>query len=452
MTSVSPYGISVPSLIIILTGLALSGYSQGKKAPTWVSQLPISSDAYYGLGISDTRDSKDYRKMARTMALRDIAEKIYVSINSVSELNMNYNKENAEYQLDEIVALETSNFLSGHRKVDEWTDKKSKRYYTLFMLDREIHEKNRETYFDEVKNIVDLINKEADLLFEQGQLIRGINKLVSSIDRLDLEMKKVIEPEYLVTIQKMDLMAKYRLERQLARIEINTQGVYEFRADSNRSLIIPEFVIDRETKAPQENLRTSIRVLKGDLLNYRVDGTNPDLMIKGIYPQNGVTQFQLLTEVPLPEHIRNAIDATIPSKLASKVVTLKFKPYGIAIIHNELNEKGENRKRQLTRHIRSITKDLSLEESDDPHYVILVNTSQSATQTSGYYNGRYEAEIIVKLKSGKEVFRFTFKPEEARARSRHSALSKAYNWSVNDNEQFLNSFISFLCSVQPISL
>ena len=62
------------------------------------------------------------------MALKEIVEKIFISINSSSEYNLTYVNERVEYVLDETTTTETSSFISGHIKVDDWIDKRANKY------------------------------------------------------------------------------------------------------------------------------------------------------------------------------------------------------------------------------------------------------------------------------------------------------------------------------------
>ena len=70
-----------------------------KKSPEWVSQRPISSSYYVGIGVASIlKNPTDYASIAKNNALNDLASEIEVKINSNSVL---YNLEqNSKYRED----------------------------------------------------------------------------------------------------------------------------------------------------------------------------------------------------------------------------------------------------------------------------------------------------------------------------------------------------------------
>jgi len=422
-----------------------TSYAQMKRAPVWVINLPVTDDTFYGLGISETRDNPQFRTKARKMALRDISEKIYVSINSASELTLKYENDQMEYLLDETVAMESTNFLSGHQKVDDWTDQRAKKYYVLYKLDRLTYLENRRVYFQGVEDIIRLKRTEADQLFDSGELVRGINKLTDGLVLLNEEMDKLVEPEFYVSLQKLYLHTRYELERQLSRIDMRIQKTYDFQADDPKPLVISGFVTDRITGRPVENLKTSMEVLKGDVFHYAFNRQNTELAIHGFFPADQTATIQITVEIPLPKEVRALIDRAVRNQFTSRPITLQFTPYQVIY---EPSEKGSG-DQLLVRFLQSITKDLGItEEEKNALYRIRVNPRKDIIgRQRGLYTASYEAEIVVtRTDDNVEVYRFTFPARQGQGSKRHEAITAAYQRTVNDNDDFLSSFVTFLCT------
>ena len=440
----------------LLFQAAGSGLAQLKRAPDWVSQIPVTGDAYYGLGIADAKSNLNYRTQARKMALKEITEKIYVSINTTSELTLKYEDEEVEYLLDETVALESSNFLSGHQKVDQWTDKRSDKYYVLYRLDRLTYLENRRTYFSRLDEMIRLIRAEADASFTKGEWVRGINKLVDSFMRLYEEMKKPIEPEYLISLQKKHLSTIYELEKQLGRIEFNVVDAYRFRVEAGKPLVISDFVVNRVTGTPLSWLNTSLKVLKGDVFNYTFDPNKKknELTIYGFFPEEKSCLVQLEVHMPLPEEVREALDASIRNKLISKPINLRFEPYTIAFESNELDTKREENGQPLTGFLQHITQDLGLIETEEQkaHYKVLVSShSRIVKKHRGIFTSEFEGQVaVVRTADNREVYRFKL-PDVTRQSARaQTALQEAFEQSIHKTDEFLVTFVTFLCSLQGL--
>ncbi|MEM7548474.1 MAG: LPP20 family lipoprotein [Bacteroidota bacterium] len=438
-------------LLIFASFFSLAVFAQLKKAPEWVSQVPITENAFFGLGIAEIKENSEYRTQARKMALREIIEKIQLSINSKSELNVDYDDKQVQYRLNEKIAVESSGFLSGHQKVDEWIDKKAKKYYVLFRLNESTYRENRYDYFQQLSEIIYFIRSEADELFTKGEIIRGIKKLSDGIIRLDDEMKELVEPEYLVSLQKSRLSALYELEEQLSRIKFQTRLSYDFEAVEAKPLIISNFLVDLITGTPIRNLETKLKVLDGDVFNHEFLTRNgqSDLHIYGVYPTDQTSAIQLVPQIPIPTRVKNSIDPNILKRLISSRITMRFLPYSISFHSNE-NDKGA-----LTELLKSVTTDLRLDEKPDleADYKIVVDTENKIIhEQRGIYTAQYQAKVtIIRLIDDQEVYEYEFPAQRVKARRKSVALTNTENQALSESRRFLQSFVTFLCS-KPIDL
>ena len=442
-------------LLLLHLGVSVELFAQLKRAPSWVSQVPVTENAFFGLGISSINENAEYRTYARKVALREILEKIQISINSESELKVKYKNDNIEYLLDEKIAVESSGFLSGYQKVDEWLDKRSKTYYVLFRLNESTYRDNRRTYFQKVDEILHLIRSEADELFTKGEIVRGITKLSDGIIRIENEMNKLIEPEYLANLQKNRLSALYELEEQLSRISFKISSNYQFDVTDAEPLVISNFLVDRVTGTPVRNLKTSLKVLKGDVFNYEFKLTNGgrDLNIYGAYPTHQTIEIQLVADVNLPNRIKVSIDPAILKQLVSNRISIPFKPYSIAFESNERIEANPNEKQPFTALLQSITQDLNLAEvsTSEAFYQFQINTQNKIlNRQRGIYTAQYTASIkVFRINDNQEVYEYKIPAKRAKAPKKTVALNLAAKQLKSNSEAFLQSFITFLCTKRP---
>lgn len=104
-----------------------------KNSPEWVSQRPISSSYYVGIGVASiTKNPTDYASIAKNNALNDLASEIEVKINSNSVL---YNLEqNSKYREDYLstTRLKSELQLESFEAVDSWQNKEN--YYIYYRL------------------------------------------------------------------------------------------------------------------------------------------------------------------------------------------------------------------------------------------------------------------------------------------------------------------------------
>ena len=439
-------------LCLILTIFETS--SQIKKAPEWVRSIPLSEDAFYGMGAFDMSKSDQYRAKARKVALKEIIEKIFISVSSNSQLSMTYDNDETIYSLNETISIESTNYLSGHRKVDEWIDKRADIYYVLFKLDHEVYRENRRVYFERLEDVIQIIRTEADQLFIQGEVSRGVNKLIAAISRITEEIEKLIEPKQLMSLQKWRLSALYELEKQIGRIGFKLESNYDFHANERQPLIISDFIVDNLTGTPLSGLSTNLKVVKGDVFNHSFDHYIEDnaIGIYGLFPEHQIAMVQIVAEIPLPDPIIAIIDPSLQHTFTSQPIALRFNPYHIT--YNLSGLARDHVKNELTvQYLRKITNDLGLIETDieDAFYKIDIICTEKVEQLrNGYFAANLEVRVAVtRLRDKRELYHFSLPKGHATSSTYESAISKALDKAFSESDRFLVTFVTFLCSQHP---
>ncbi|MEM7107824.1 MAG: LPP20 family lipoprotein [Bacteroidota bacterium] len=419
-----------------------------KKAPTWVHEVPITGDAFYGVGTVNMKDYPEYRAKARKQALKEIVEKIFVSISSSSSLTTTYKDEEVDYLLNETVSLASSNFLMGHRKMSEWIDKRKNTYYVLFSLDRATYKENRKEYFKSFETVIELIQKEAKDLFEEGEIARSTRKLSQSIDRLDKEINRIVEPEYSILLQKLRLESIYELERQIDQIAFNVERNYEFDATDRKPLVIENFLVSKSNGVALNGLNLSLNVIQGDVFRYSFNHENYEaLSIYGLFPQKGVAVIQIIAEVALESSIKKLLNPAVRSTIESRPIAIKFNPYNIQFVIN--SDTSFDKKEQLFDYLRVITTDLGITEVKDKPtdlQIILKPIGNVKKQSRGYYRSDLSFEVnVLDVKNNRNVFEYALPRTSVKEKNPNVAVSESFKAAANQSGEFLQEFVTALC-------
>ncbi len=431
--------------LFLMAGLV---FGQLKGAPDWVLDPPSDDFAFHGIGYANPSENDNYRMHARNLALRELAEKIFVSIDATSELQVKYENEQISYFLDERVEVASSNYLMGYEIVDEWRNKKSTAYYVLFRLDRVTYMENRRKFFQQLYDIVDVMEASADELIEEGQVIRGINELSEALLRIDQEMHTVIEPEYSRHLEKEKLALVYKMERVLSRLSFDVDGEYAVDMSDPKPFVISNYVTDAVSGEPVHHLNAKLLVLQGDVFRYRFDRTTERdaLLVEGFFPERGYARVRIQVEPPIPKKVKQSIDEAVLRRLTSPTIDLKFEPYDIKIVD------ASDEDSPYDDYLRTITKDLGLNEvTDSPDLYIFVDTESVADRRGrSTYVGQFDGRIwINRDASSIPDFEYSLPKKTYYASDRYKARNEAYNKTVLGSSDFLVEFVSYLCSKHP---
>jgi len=429
-----------------------TSYCQLKKAPRWVKEIPITDDAFYGVGMADMKQYAEYRAKARKLALREVMEKIFVSISSSSSLTMTYSNDQVDYLLDETISMASSNFLSGHQKIDEWVDKRSDTYYVLFKLNIDTYKENRKAYFKTLEVIIRQMHDEAVSLFNEGEVVRGASKLVASINSLDEELNKLIEPEYGISLQKWRLKSIYELEKQIDQISFDLDRTYEFQATARKPLIIENFLINKSTNTPINGLATDLKVIQGDVFSYSFDHENHEaLSIYGMFPEKRVAIFQITANLELDKKIRNLLNPSVQNRLISHPIVVHFSSYGISFDFDGDTDPLLSRDNSVRDYLKNITNDLGLVEvpaADADYKIVLKSNGQVRKSQNGLFQGNVSVEVsIVDRINNRVVYNYTLPQTFVRVENSDAALTEAFHRSVNRSQRFLVGFVTALCAL-----
>lgn len=131
------------TLLLMLSLLVISGYAKDDEVPSWVTNRPISTTHYIGIGRASVTDD-DYQNKAMHNALSEIASQIYVNVEGSSFMRTvdvdGHSKELFEEKVTESVAA----MLEGQKLVATYQSPTT--YFVYYELDRNAYEAKKEAY------------------------------------------------------------------------------------------------------------------------------------------------------------------------------------------------------------------------------------------------------------------------------------------------------------------
>lgn len=428
-----------------------SGFSQSKKAPDWVWSTPVHGNTYYGVGIAKL-DQDNYRLSARKMALREIVEKIFVSINSTSALSLDYSDEEIEYKLKEQIDLASSSLLLGHEKMDDWIDKKTESYYVLFRLDRDIYEKERDLHFEEILKNIEIIQGDAEFLLNSGELTSAILKTSKSLKILNEELSIMLEPKYENALNSKRQELLIELESQLRRVQFKHNATYVFDVEDPEPLTISQLAYDKVSQEVLHKLPIKLITHHGDVFWYEftdyIDGDQ--LKIYGLFPENKYAKIQLEVDFPIPHDVKRDLDPSIWESLKSNVITVTFKSYAINVISKNTPNKYID-KSYLRDYLVYIFEDLGIHQpapGEIPLMEMEINSTNTVRKSYNHYSATIMGDVQIRdYAFNKTLFSYKFQPGISSAPRVQVANNDAMRKLIDQNApNYLEDYLKFLCS------
>jgi hypothetical protein len=119
-------------------------YSQNTNlnAPSWVSQRPISSSRFIGIGVAEKTPGSNYIMEAKKNALYDLASEIKVNISSNSMLYSYQNNNQFNQTYNSLIKLSNTENIEGYQQAGTYENEKH--YWVYYYLEKEEYFKRKE--------------------------------------------------------------------------------------------------------------------------------------------------------------------------------------------------------------------------------------------------------------------------------------------------------------------
>ena len=434
--------------LFLLSTLTLNG--QKRKMPEWVISTPVDDQSYYGVGISSMEENLNYREEARKKALLEIAEKIFVTIDSESNLTVSYRNEASSYLLEEDINTRTSNFLKGYEKVDDWVDHKKDTYYVLFKLDQKTHEFNRSAYIDRFINSIQDLEDRAIELFLKTEYKTAFGYLENGISLCEEELSNYLEPEfaYRISEKQNELVSIY--EDHLSRIKMvtDTEEVV-FDPMSHGPTRYSFRVEDKLTGKNLEGLPIVLETLSGDVFNYEIhsDAESYYLELLGVLPDEGEAVIRIRPGLMGSNVGSRPTLKSLVKKLETRTIRIIFEPVFVQIQFSQDTEEIVRSRfgKFLENYLRFCSVVYSPEPSSTDLLVRLDLPYEKFRKSAGDYLSRLNGEILITTPEEEVLYRILLPVADGDGRSITGSDYAAVNELIRNIDPVLNSMTQYFC-------
>ncbi len=240
------------SSIAILLVLIFSACSSKKKEaealelskPSWVKSRPVSTQYFYGIGISPKVGGVSYYSdKAKEKALSDLSGQISTQIKSEQTMyRMEDNRGVYEY-LQSRVKATSDEFLEAYELVDEWEDLSN--YYAFYRLSKSEFYALKAQRKEEALSMSYLKLQEANKAVENRDVMLAIEQSAAAIDAISAYLNE--ETSVDTEVGKIDLFEESKkvicnliaqLELQFKKEEIKGESSTQKQKDGSELLVM----------------------------------------------------------------------------------------------------------------------------------------------------------------------------------------------------------------------
>jgi len=151
--------------------------------PSWVSNRPISSSYYVGIGLAQKAPGVNHQRMAKENALSDLASEIEVNVKSNSLLYTLEREYKFEQEFRETIKTQTNLDLEDFEIVDSWEDQNA--YWVYYRLDKATYRANQEKKKETAQQLgLDFLSK-AQSAENSGQFATAADHYLRGIQALE---------------------------------------------------------------------------------------------------------------------------------------------------------------------------------------------------------------------------------------------------------------------------
>ncbi len=141
------YTISFLFVFIFISSLDL--YS--KRKPKWITNRPVDSEYYIGIGKANKKTNTDYQQTAKNNALADMISEISVQISSNSILQQIEDKNGLKEKYEATIQLSVKNTITNYQIVDSWENKDE--YWIYYRLSKSEYAKLKREKLERAKSL-----------------------------------------------------------------------------------------------------------------------------------------------------------------------------------------------------------------------------------------------------------------------------------------------------------
>lgn len=210
-------------ILICLTLGVLYSQTTNFPAPSWVSQRPISSSRFIGIGVAEKTPGANYIMEAKKNALYDLASEIKVNISSNSMLYSYQNNNQFNQTYNSLIKLSNTENIEGYQQAGTYENEKH--YWVYYYLEKEEYFRRKEQKKQQTLQSASQMLMNAEKEFKSGAftnaLFLRLKAFGTLIPYLNEEIK--LNPNESGGVSNI-LQLSQLIQSQLDGIQINGHG------------------------------------------------------------------------------------------------------------------------------------------------------------------------------------------------------------------------------------
>lgn len=374
--------------------------------PDWVTSTPRSGFWYYGIGIASREEyPDDFRDVARKNALKEIAQQIYVKIESSSNLTIDSYDRNTIYDYQDKTSTETITLLDGFEFVDDFYDTKSQEYWLLIRLNKEDFTRKKKEIIQKIETIGTQNLEVAKAYFKDGDYRNGITSLITIQDLMDTYQPLFPDNDFQVSSKGLEVDMQHTLAEALSDLEIVPMTPYQ-NVWEGADISVPFIVRNRKTGSIVNRIELEPEATGGVAKSYSVSSKDSVhvITLRSVHGLREEMNLYILPKIP----VQLSADPRIKSKANSIQAVIMVKRFTAFMSTNEKNMgetvRGGKVARKLVDALReqNIYTTSSRPQADMELYVD-VDTYRDGTDGFRYF-AEMEIHVSAKDKEGNTLF------------------------------------------------
>ena len=166
--------------------------------PQWITNRPISSDTYIGIGKA-LKNIEDYRAIAKQNALTDLSSEISVLLSSESIFHQVDKGDSYREDYQSLIQVESKKELEGYTQLASWEN--NKEYWVYYQLSKSEWNNLRKTRREQVVKDAYSYYKVAEKYLVEQDVSSAVFYAVKALDALRLYMNEPINhPDFEVPL------------------------------------------------------------------------------------------------------------------------------------------------------------------------------------------------------------------------------------------------------------
>lgn len=239
----------------------------GHGQPTWITEKPVNSNYYIGIGYSQKKADHSHIEIAKNQALQSIASEIKISVSSRSVARVIESNNQIKESFEQNIQTSTEASLQSYELVDTWENEKD--YWVYYRLSKQVYKNLQQQKKEKAIALAADFYKKALYSRQNGQIDEAIRFYIKVLETLENYLN---EPnEYTFNNEKILLANEayqeiYGLVSSIKLKPIKEEYSAKQLAELNKEIEVQVSYIDQQngTESLIENISIHFSFIEGE--------------------------------------------------------------------------------------------------------------------------------------------------------------------------------------------